>query len=428
MRTYLMASVLALACATPALAQSDNMASKKLTTNFVNNNGKNIGTATLMQTPNGVLIQTNLHNLPMGKHAMHIHKTGKCDVQGDFQSAGDHYAPGGNEHGFKSENGPHAGDLPNQVVDRRGRLRADILAPAVTLEKGAKATLLDNDGSALVIHSDADDYQTQPAGDSGDRIACAVISDQSEQAMNGQSGNQNQRSQSSAMSDNEQNESSSQQRGQRTAALENNNQTQSDITPTAVSLNLIYTGWSARDLIGQDVYGSNQNDLGEIQDLIVDPKGKVKSIVVEGGGFLDIGNSTFRIPLSDVDMTPGKDGVSVTVSEQQAENRGWYDEPEAVSTGPREFRVNQLIGEYARLKDGKGFGYVSDVVFGKNGKIMAVLVDRDKANGGGTYGYPYYGYNGGWRPGADRYALPFSSLEMASQAPQVDKSKLEDNS
>ena len=428
MKIFAMVSALALACATPALAQTNGQAPKKLTTNFINTDGDNIGTATLMQTPEGVLIQTNLHDLSPGRHAFHIHATGKCDPQTDFKSAGDHYAPNGNEHGFESANGPHAGDLPNQTVDSKGQLRADVLAPEVTLQPNAKATLLDNDGSALVLHAATDDYRSQPAGNSGDRIACAVISNQPQQAMNEPDNSQAMSSSTQANNQNNQQANSGSQ--QRTATMQNSNrQGQSANTaPNQISVNVIYSGWSAHQLIGQDVYGTNQNDLGEIQDLVLDPNGQVKSIVVNGGGFLDIGDSTFRIPWSDVNLTPGKDNVAVSVSEQQAENRGWYDQPEAVSTGPHEFRVNQLIGEYARINDGRGFGYVSDVIFNKNGKAMAVLIDRDLAYGGGTYGYPFYGSANGWWPGADRYVLPFNSVKLAAEAPKVDKGRLEGNS
>ena len=430
MKIFTMVSALALACASPALAQNNTQPPKKLTTNFINTKGANIGTATLMQTPEGVLIQTNLQDLPPGRHALHIHAVGKCDPQTDFKSAGDHYAPNGNEHGFQSAHGPHAGDLPNQMVDSKGRLRADILAPNVTLQPNGKATLLDSDGSALVLHADMDDYQSQPAGDSGDRIACAVISNQPQQAMNEQDNSQAMSSSTQANNqDNQQVNSGSQQR---TATMQNSDrQGQSDNNaPNQVSAQVIYSGWSAHQLIGQDVYGSNGtgNDLGEIQDLVLDPNGQVKSIVVNGGGFLDIGDSTFRIPWSDVNLTPGKDNVAVSVSEQQAENRGWYDQPEAVSTGPHEFRANQLIGEYARINNGRGFGYVSDIIFNKNGKAMAVLIDRDLAYGGGTYGYPFYGPANGWWPGSDRYVLPFNSVKLAAEAPKVNKGQLEDNS
>jgi Cu-Zn family superoxide dismutase len=70
--------------------------------------------------------------------------------------------------------GPHGGDMPNQHVGADGMLDVQVLNTGVTLAKGPKS-LLDADGSALVIHAKPDDYKTQPSGDAGDRIACAVI-------------------------------------------------------------------------------------------------------------------------------------------------------------------------------------------------------------------------------------------------------------
>jgi hypothetical protein len=98
-------------------------------------------------------------------------------------------------------------------------------------------------------------------------------------------------------------------------------------------------------------------------------------------------------------MTPGH-----PVSEQQAEDRGLYEQPEATQTNTWEFRANQLIGDSAHLRDGSGYGTFSDLVFDDKGKIVAVLVDRNFERGGGTYGYPYCGTTG-WMPGVGRYAF-----------------------
>jgi Cu-Zn family superoxide dismutase len=147
--------------------------SQQVSTTFVNADGKPIGTAMLRQTPSGVLIDINVSGLPPGAHAFHIHKSGKCDAP-DFKSAGDHYNPTGAKHGFAAGREHHAGDMPNQFVQGDGVLQAQVLNPQVTLNPG-KATLFDGDGSALIIHVGADDYASQPAGEAGNRLACAVI-------------------------------------------------------------------------------------------------------------------------------------------------------------------------------------------------------------------------------------------------------------
>lgn len=140
---------------------------------FVNADGKHIGTATLMQTPGGVLIDVKVDGVTAGVHAMHIHETGRCDAP-DFTSAGDHYNPTGAKHGFVADSNHHAGDLPNQFVQHDGVLQAHVFTPQLTMGEG-KGTLFDADGSALIIHTKAEDYASQPSGEAGDRFACAVI-------------------------------------------------------------------------------------------------------------------------------------------------------------------------------------------------------------------------------------------------------------
>jgi len=155
--------------ATPVLAQ-DMMTARA---SFIDSEGEEIGTAALSETPTGVLINVEVTDLPAGEHGFHIHETGSCETP-DFQSAGGHYAPRGNQHGFLVEGGPHAGDMPNQFVQDDGVLRAHIRNDRVTLGEG-EGTLFDEDGSAFIIHADADDYSSQPSGNAGPRLACAVI-------------------------------------------------------------------------------------------------------------------------------------------------------------------------------------------------------------------------------------------------------------
>jgi Cu-Zn family superoxide dismutase len=139
---------------------------------FLNRDGRQVGTGTLTQTDRGVLITASLSGLPAGEHAFHLHETGKCDAP-SFESAGAHYAPMKRQHGFLANGGPHAGDMTNvQIVG--STVSVQEFNPFVSLT-GGEAPLLDQDGSALILHAKADDYSTQPSGDAGDRIACAIV-------------------------------------------------------------------------------------------------------------------------------------------------------------------------------------------------------------------------------------------------------------
>ncbi len=134
--------------------------------------GKAVGDADLIQTQNGVLIKLQVKEMKPGEHAFHIHAVGKCLAP--FESAGPHFNPSNHKHGVMSGEG-HAGDMPNLHVPQSGDLSIEVLNQEVTLEKGKPNSLFDNDGSSLVIHADADDYKSDPAGNAGGRIACGVI-------------------------------------------------------------------------------------------------------------------------------------------------------------------------------------------------------------------------------------------------------------
>jgi Cu-Zn family superoxide dismutase len=160
------------AAALIALLAAGTAAAEDRTAAFIDAQGREIGSATLRGTPSGVLILLDVTGLPPGVHALHVHQTGICDAAGGFKSAGAHFDGGHAKHGFMAEGGPHAGDIPNQTADETGHLKAEVMAAMVALDEHS---LLDADGSALVIHTGPDDYMTDPSGGSGDRIACAAV-------------------------------------------------------------------------------------------------------------------------------------------------------------------------------------------------------------------------------------------------------------
>ncbi|HZU41311.1 MAG TPA: superoxide dismutase family protein [Terriglobales bacterium] len=141
---------------------------------MVNAKGANIGRATITAlNTGGVEVKLDLSDLPPGEHALHFHQVPKCDPP-DFKSAGAHFNPEKKQHGLENPKGPHAGDMENFSVGPDGITTATVNDPNVSL--GGKNSVLAHGGTALVIHAKPDDMKTDPAGNSGDRIACGIVS------------------------------------------------------------------------------------------------------------------------------------------------------------------------------------------------------------------------------------------------------------
>jgi Cu-Zn family superoxide dismutase len=148
-------------------------AAPSATATLKNADGKEVGKASFTPSKEGVKVQVAVAGLPPGKHGIHLHAAAKCDPP-DFKSAGPHFNPTEKHHGLHNPEGAHAGDLPNLSVGKDGKAKATFTAKGATLGEGTGA-LLGGDGTAIVIHADPDDEKTDPAGNSGARIACGVI-------------------------------------------------------------------------------------------------------------------------------------------------------------------------------------------------------------------------------------------------------------
>jgi superoxide dismutase, Cu-Zn family len=139
------------------------------TVNLVSSGGAVLGTVRVFSEPTGLMLRVDAAGLPPGVHGVHLHSVGRCDPPG-FTSAGPHWNPTSRKHGHRNPQGFHMGDLGNLGVGADGKLVAGLLVPQARFD-----ALRDADGAALVLHAKADDEMTDPSGNSGDRIACAVL-------------------------------------------------------------------------------------------------------------------------------------------------------------------------------------------------------------------------------------------------------------
>ena len=176
-RSFLLkAALLVAVCAACSSTQMRRNSVSSAVAIIYNLNGAPIGTAQLWQESNGLVnVEIASLALPQGAHGIHFHEVGRCDGGATaFSTAGAHYNPLGKQHGLENPNGPHAGDAPNLVTPDGGVGKVAFSTGRVTLTPGTM-TLFDTDGSSIVVHAMADDQMSQPAGNSGARIACGIV-------------------------------------------------------------------------------------------------------------------------------------------------------------------------------------------------------------------------------------------------------------
>jgi Cu-Zn family superoxide dismutase len=145
----------------------------RATSELMNTSGQKIGTVTLVERGDAVELQVEATGLEPGTHGIHFHQVGLCEAPG-FTTAGSHFNPLDKQHGLESPTGAHAGDLPNLEADASGKASYKTTTKRVTLGSG-QLSIFDADGTALVIHAQADDQMTDPTGNSGGRVACGVL-------------------------------------------------------------------------------------------------------------------------------------------------------------------------------------------------------------------------------------------------------------
>lgn len=141
---------------------------------MINERGENVGVVTFTPENDGVRIRgiVYLPDVPPSSKGFHVHETGECQTP-DFESAGGHFNPEGTEHGGPDDppEDRHVGDLGNVEVEDDGTLEIDRLDEVISVDEGERGIV----GLALMIHAEEDDFESQPTGEAGARVACGAI-------------------------------------------------------------------------------------------------------------------------------------------------------------------------------------------------------------------------------------------------------------
>jgi len=156
------------ACSTVTQPATETLASTELKLA----NGQAAGTARVVSDGQAVRLVADVTGVSPGVHGIHLHAVGQCEAPA-FTSAGGHLNPEGKQHGTENPAGSHLGDLPNITADASGK--GSISTVLHSTREQLQNFLFDSDGTAVVVHAGPDDYKTDPAGNSGGRIACGVL-------------------------------------------------------------------------------------------------------------------------------------------------------------------------------------------------------------------------------------------------------------
>jgi sporulation protein YlmC with PRC-barrel domain len=177
----------------------------------------------------------------------------------------------------------------------------------------------------------------------------------------------------------------------------------------------VYAGWRVSHILGRDIVSGAGGALGTVRNVLLNPQGKIEAFLVESAPS-SAAEFIYRIPWERVNVSalPGRIVADVPHPEDPALQAFRSDVSE--EKDPSEFRVSEIVGDYARLQSGLLYGYVSDVVFSRRGEMTASLVLRTAAAGGGTYAFGFPGTIGAWNPRLSYYGLPYVTADQATGA------------
>ncbi|WP_291862308.1 PRC-barrel domain-containing protein [Bradyrhizobium sp.] len=192
----------------------------------------------------------------------------------------------------------------------------------------------------------------------------------------------------------------------------------------------VHQGWRASDVLGDGVLSGANDELGTVKNILIGRDGRIEALIVESVRRPDVPEFVFRIPWNRVVGITDPDHIVADIPLGQRQQFGLDPDRRDGAVSSDQFPVTEIIGDYARLQAGQAYGYVSDVVFTKDGRMLAVLVTRDGVSSGGTYafGFPREPADR-WSATASYYGLPYVTQEHANAAAvRIDATRFGDGS
>lgn len=190
--------------------------------------------------------------------------------------------------------------------------------------------------------------------------------------------------------------------------------------------------WSADRLLSDAaVVGPDGEDIGSVENLLLNQQGQIVALVAQVGGVWDIGDTHIAVPWDEAQRRDGQ--VQIPVTEDTVDDYSLFKTEyftkanvgdlqtveDDLDTGAGIWKATDLLNDYAVLEEGEGYGYVNDLTFDQQGQLQAVVVDATEYVTPGYYAYPWYGYGYAgyaWEPGLGHYTLPYGPNEITEFA------------
>ncbi|GEN26453.1 hypothetical protein HVA01_00990 [Halovibrio variabilis] len=184
-------------------------------------------------------------------------------------------------------------------------------------------------------------------------------------------------------------------------------------------------GIRADSLMDAEVFGENEDEIGSVENVLITQDNNITAIIAQVGGWWGIGDTHVLVPWEEVEIH--EDGVMVPVTEDNADDYGLFASneyitqqdlsqiqrvEEGIEAGIGVWKLTDLLDDYATVGEGIGYGYINNILFSREGKIQAVIVETGAGFGSGTYAYPFYGGGYGWNPGHTAYTLQYDEDEV----------------